>query len=136
VGYAAITAVSGLELALVAILVGYLVGRAVRIGSNGLGGRRCQVLAVALTYLAITGSYFILSFRDPEVSQTLHSPLGVIIMMGIALASPLLGLAGGLGGILGLVIILVGLAQAWRLTARDPRVLAGPYTVGDPAQPA
>src|SRR5712692_7060009 len=34
VGYAVITAVSGLELALVAILVGYLVGRAVRIGTN------------------------------------------------------------------------------------------------------
>ena len=55
--YAIITWVTHMEIALIAILVGYLIGRAVRIGSRGLGGRRCQVIAVTLTYLAITMSY-------------------------------------------------------------------------------
>src|SRR5579863_561356 len=56
-GYAVITMTTGIQLALIAILVGYLVGRAVRIGSGGLGGLRCQIIAVVLTYLAITTSY-------------------------------------------------------------------------------
>src|SRR5437763_714545 len=126
VGYAAITALSGLEIALVAILVGYLVGRAVRIGSSGLGGRRCQVLAVALTYLSITGSYMLLALREPG-AEALRNVGGAVVMMAIALASPLLGLAGGLSGILGLAIIVFGLMQAWRQTARDPRMLTGPF---------
>ena len=130
VGYAAITALSGLEIALVAILVGYLVGRAVRIGSKGLGGRRCQILAVALTYLSITGSYLILALREPG-SDAVRYLGGVVMMLGIALASPFLGLAGGLGGILGLAIIFFGLAQAWRQNAGDPRVLTGPFALGD-----
>ena len=46
-----------IELGLVAILVGYLVGQGVQKGASGRSGRRYQVLAVALTYLAISGSY-------------------------------------------------------------------------------
>src|SRR5262249_37690109 len=52
VGYALLTKATNMQFALAAILVGYLVGRAVRIGSRGLGGRRCQILAVALTYFS------------------------------------------------------------------------------------
>jgi hypothetical protein len=55
--YAIITMATGMELAIAAIAVGYLIGRAVRIGSHGLGGRRCQIIAVILTYLSITTSY-------------------------------------------------------------------------------
>jgi hypothetical protein len=125
-GYAAITALSHLEIALVAILVGYLVGRAVRIGSYGLGGRRSQVLAVALTYFSITGSYLLLALREPG-AEIMRNPGGVVMMTGVALAEPLLGLARGFSGILGLAIIVFGLMQAWRQTARDPRVLTGPF---------
>src|SRR5438128_223914 len=45
------------ELGIVAIGVGLLVGLAVRKGSLGRGGRKFQVLAVALTYVSITSSY-------------------------------------------------------------------------------
>ena len=55
--YFAVAKISGYEIALVGILTGYLVGRAVRQGSRSLGGRRYQVLAVVLTYVAITTSY-------------------------------------------------------------------------------
>lgn len=43
--------------ALVAIVVGFMVGKAIRHGSNGLGGRPQQILAVLLTYFAISTSY-------------------------------------------------------------------------------
>ena len=61
--YAVITIVTGLQLAIASIAVGFLVGRAVRIGSRS-GGRRLQILAVALTYLSITTSYVPLLIKD------------------------------------------------------------------------
>ena len=55
--YYAITAISGYEFGLIAIVVGFGVGTAVRWGSNGRGGKRSQALAMALTYLAIVATY-------------------------------------------------------------------------------
>lgn len=45
------------ELGLIGIVVGLFVGFAVRKGARGLGGAKFQALAMALTYLSITGSY-------------------------------------------------------------------------------
>src|SRR5262249_36159172 len=55
--YATIVWITNFELALMVILVGYVVGKAVLKGSRGLGGRRCQIVAVTLTYFSITTSY-------------------------------------------------------------------------------
>jgi hypothetical protein len=127
-GYAVITLLSGLELALVAILVGYLVGRAVRIGANGVGGRPLQILAVALTYVSITISYVPLILRQVSPGQIAKV---LPLITGLALVSPLMNLRSGVSGILGLVIIGVGLMQAWRQTApRRMLALTGPFTAG------
>jgi len=45
--------VTGFDYALVAIGVAFMVGSAIRKGNGGRGGRRFQILAVALTYFAI-----------------------------------------------------------------------------------
>jgi hypothetical protein len=55
--YYAILAATGYEIGLVAIAVGWLVGRAVHKGSSGVGGWAYQALAVGLTYLAIVSTY-------------------------------------------------------------------------------
>jgi hypothetical protein len=55
--YYAILAMTGYEIGLVAIAVGWLVGRGVQKGSNGAGGWAYQTLAVGLTYLAIVSTY-------------------------------------------------------------------------------
>jgi len=55
--YYAILAVTGYEIGLVAIAVGWLVGRGVQKGSHGTGGWAYQTLAVGLTYLAIVSTY-------------------------------------------------------------------------------
>lgn len=55
--YYAILAVTGYEIGLVAIAVGWLVGRGVQKGSDGRGGWAYQALAVGLTYLAIVSTY-------------------------------------------------------------------------------
>src|SRR5262245_56208751 len=51
--YYAVLAITGYEIALVAIVVGFLVGFGVRWGSGGVGGRGYQFLAAAITYMAI-----------------------------------------------------------------------------------
>jgi len=51
--YFGIAALTGYEFGLVAIVVGVLVGGAVRKGSNGRGGWRYQLLAMFLTYTAV-----------------------------------------------------------------------------------
>ena len=55
--YYAVVALTGYEVGLVAIVVGYIVGVAVRWGSGGSGGRAYQALAVAITYFAIVSTY-------------------------------------------------------------------------------
>lgn len=52
------------ELGIIAILVGYLVGMGVRRGSAGRGGRRYQVAAALITYLSIAGTYAALGARE------------------------------------------------------------------------
>jgi len=115
-----------IELGLVAIGVGYVVGAAVRRGSRGVGGRGFQIMAVILTYLAITMQYV------PDVVSAMH-PEGVAwlfagpLIFGLALAAPFLG---GLSNLIGIVILGVGLWEAWKLTASSASSLKGPFSVG------
>jgi hypothetical protein len=55
--YYAVIAIAHLEIGIVAILIGYMVGYAVRKGARGRGGLRFQVLAVGLTYVSIALAY-------------------------------------------------------------------------------
>ncbi len=70
--YYAIVALTGYEIGLVAIAVGFLVGRAVNRGSHGRGGRSYQTLAVALTYFAIVTTYI------PSIAKAIHDNPSVV----------------------------------------------------------
>jgi hypothetical protein len=59
-----IIAATGYELGLIAIVVGLMVGGAVRKGSGGTGGLSLQLLAVFLTYTSIVSSYTPLLFQE------------------------------------------------------------------------
>jgi hypothetical protein len=52
--YSAFGIITGIEIGYVALAVGWLVGIAIKKGSNGMGGRRYQIAAVALTYAAVS----------------------------------------------------------------------------------
>ena len=81
---------------------------------------------VILTYLAITMQYV------PDVVSAMH-PEGVAwlfagpLIFGLALAAPFLG---GLSNLIGIVILGVGLWEAWKLTASSASSLKGPFSVG------
>lgn len=68
--YFTVLAVTGLEIGLIAIAVGWLVGLGVSRGSRGRGGRRYQLLAVLLAYLAIDATYFGYLVKESIGAQT------------------------------------------------------------------
>jgi hypothetical protein len=52
--YAAVGIVTGLMIGYVSLAVGYVVGKAMMKGSDGVGGRRYQITAALLTYSAVS----------------------------------------------------------------------------------
>ena len=74
--YSAFGIITGIEIGYVALAVGWLVGTAVKKGSNGVGGRRYQIAAVALTYAAVSlsaiplGISYMMKEKKPAVATT------------------------------------------------------------------
>lgn len=119
--YYAILALTGYEIGLVAIAVGFLVGKAVNRGSGERGGPAYQALAIGLTYLAIVSTYIPLSLRSvPNASD-------IPALLVLAVAAPVLA---GFRNIIGMLIIAFALFEAWRLNARVQLAVTGPYRVG------
>jgi hypothetical protein len=55
--YAGFVIVTGIEIGFVSLAVGWLVGKAIMMGSGGVGGRRYQIAAVLLTYAAVSMAF-------------------------------------------------------------------------------
>jgi hypothetical protein len=147
--YAAVAIVLKAEIGLIAILVGWMVGKAIRHASYGYGGRRQQILAVLLTYFAITTSYIpVILYQDARVAQTINASVsssapanarprvsfGIVVLFFLVLTAvaPFLSLTSGVSAWISLFIIFIGLQYAWKLTARREIVLTGPYSVEAP----
>jgi hypothetical protein len=154
----ALISLTGFQFSIVAILVGYMVGKAMMRATHGRSSRACQVMAVVLTYGAITTSYLPMMIstamkehkaggkkaaasdiqdakRRPRNPGAAAAGLGVAIvfLIGFSMVLPFLMLASSpLAGLINLVIIFIGLRSAWRLTKPFGTPLLGPYT-GAPA---
>lgn len=162
--YYGVLALTGYEFGLIAIVVGLLVGAAVRKGSGGRGGWKYQALAMFLTYTSIVSSYVPLIIRElqkqpqavmqsgdtatttlpaidsaalmasldsasgpaAEPSGPSNPALAILLAIGLIYALPFLA---GLENILGLVIIAIGLYEAWKLNRRVDLKIAGPFKV-------
>lgn len=142
--YAVVTMATGYQLSLISILIGFMVGKAVHRGTQGRGGPRYQVLAVVLTYFAITTSYvpqMLIGVKPGDGKETITSPAPpeasvfrtartITVLTGFALIAPIVILVRSPGrGILHALIILFGLLQAWRQTRGNTLPLTGPYRV-------
>jgi cytochrome b561 len=57
--------------------------------------------------------------------------VGMLTLLG--LASPFLAMADPMHGIIGLIILLVGMRIAWRLTSAKPLDISGPIPLVDRA---
>jgi hypothetical protein len=149
--YATVAIATGMEIGLIAILVGVMVGKSIRRASGGSGGRPQQILAVALTYFAITTSYIPVIIWDvahkskieasptagggastqPSSEQPMSIGKAILYLLAIGAAAPFLSLTDGFSGLISLFIIFIGLRQAWKLTGRSEILLMGPYQAAD-----
>jgi hypothetical protein len=143
VGFALAT---GLIAGLVSLAVGYIVGRAILMGSGGVGGRRYQIAAVLLTYIAVSLAAVPIAVSQhmkqrsaqaqSRISASNSSTVSVSKALGtlalIGLVSPFLGLSNPMQGIIGLIILFVGIRIAWRMTGARPVSIRGP--INDPIQ--
>lgn len=76
--YYGVAALTEHEYAIVALVVGLLVGGAVRWGSEGRGGWYYQLMAIVMTYVAIAASYSVFAVQaiiDHEHQKTHHSSI-------------------------------------------------------------
>ncbi len=150
--YYGVLALTGYEFGLIAVVVGFMVGRAVHWGSSGWGGFKYQALAVALTYLAIVSCYVPAIVQGlqqasqqqekaaavepaaptapgvPPTASQVAMFFGVFAL--IVLASPFLA---GFENIIGWLIIGFALFEAWKINRSVEVTVTGPYEVA-PAQ--
>lgn len=59
--------------------------------------------------------------------------LAAVFLLALAFAAPFLG---GLENIMGLIIIAIGLYEAWKINRAAPLVITGPYRLASTAPPA
>jgi len=79
--YSGFTIITGIEIGYVSLAVGWLIAKAIKLGSRGIGGRRYQFAAVALTYAAVSMAAIPIYFsqankdeaRKPAQTQTAPS---------------------------------------------------------------
>src|SRR5262249_24494497 len=152
--YYAVIAIANLQIGYIAILIGYMVGYAVRKGARSCGGRRFQILAVALTYFAICLAYTPIAVQQmvkadratakpvamggaaatPPANPELTAPRLLLALLALSLfvlALPVLVVWGSFpSGLISALIIFIGLRQSWKMTAAPRIAVLGPFRVG------
>ncbi len=145
--YVIFALVTGLVIGWISVAVGFIVGKAMNLGSRGVGGRRYQLAAVLLTYLAVSMSAVPIAIHqmrlrhqaqaqssDTAAAHANHmnvaKAIGVLALLGVA--SPLLDLQNPVHGLIGLVILFVGIRFAWRFTAGRSIRVSGPHVPAAP----
>lgn len=115
-----------INLALVTILIGWMVGKMVRKGSGDRGGWRYQILAVVLTYLATAAAFTAFIFQTGEVAPQINP-----FLLLSALAFPI---TYGIESPISLLITGFGLWQAFSMTKGVKIDITGPHQLaGSPA---
>ncbi|MCY1040645.1 hypothetical protein OV208_04865 [Corallococcus sp. bb12-1] len=134
---------TGYNIGLIAVLVGWMVGTAVFKGSDGRGGAGYQVLAILLTYLSVAGSLAPDVYKEltaqpveaaageaPTDEEALSSSGNVVLAGVISVAAPVLvGINSPLSGL----IYGFALYEAWRRNKRAELNIAGPFRLAEAA---
>jgi hypothetical protein len=118
------------EVGLIAIFVGMGVGKAVRAGAGFDNKKRYRALAALLAYVSITATYI------PEVLEFIEqsSVFAWVVAFFAALIAPVVMLA-SFDNLIGIVILGIGVYEAWKLSAAPAISVQGPFTL-EAAAPA
>jgi hypothetical protein len=125
--WGAISAATGYNLGLVAVLVGWLVGTAVRKGAKERRGVGLGIMAMVLVYLSVGTSelaYFFMSGHlKGDISALLSNPRLLLLIVRV----PVLEAMGG--DIIGVAINSFAIWQAWKMTRPIKLPFTGPHTI-------
>jgi hypothetical protein len=135
--YYGIRALTGYDLALITIVLGIIVGLAVRRGAGGSPSPIYRVMAVALTWTAMCSTYapMVAEGMGPDGSDGgpgLTGPALWIASVLFSLAVPFFMIREV--EVLGIIIFAFGLWEAWRLSAPRPFLVEGPFVLAQPAE--
>jgi len=109
--------------------VGYVIGKAMRTGSGGIGGRRYQVTAAVLTYAAV-----VIASSAAMLGRVEDVPVWVLPFLTLR---PVIDLFIGQADMaaLRIMIAFLGIRWAWALTAGAPWRISGPHPLDEAMQP-
>jgi len=157
--YYGVRALTGYEIGFVAIIVGFLVGGAVRWGTKGRGGRGYQVLAVFLTYMSISSTYLPMIFKTVEENRKKDGKTAAVqtvrpgtvkaaapqaakkaeetltagdFLLGIGALFVIAAAGPILAGMHSPILLLIvgfGLWEAWKINRRRGLTIAGPLEI-------
>jgi hypothetical protein len=125
--YATFTILTGIILGYVSLAVGWIVGKSIRMGSNNMAGRRYQIAAVILTYLAVSLAAIPIALRNYHLGPLTGQQLLNLALWGIA--SPFLEFSRvSFGALISLFILAIGMRIAWQITgAPSLPPVGGPF---------
>lgn len=127
--YWAVIRFANLEIGLVAILSGWMIGKALRNGAGGRGGVVLQSTGAALVYISVAMAYFPFIY---EAGSRAGDPLGAIV--AASLLQPVRSVFdSGASGLISALIIGFGMMQAWQQAKQHPVIFEGPFQVGGAA---
>jgi len=123
--YGLFIGITHINIGYLAILVAYLIAKAMTTGSHGQGGRTYQITAVLLTYAAVAAA-------NAGVWLWLNSRAGVHASFVEAavngLLYPVLRFRYSMfSGLIGLFILFIGMRAAWRMTSGIPGAVRHPF---------
>lgn len=72
--YSAFGIMTGLMIGYISLAVGYIVGKAIKMGSGGMGGRRYQIAAAVLTYAAVSMAAIPIAISQAVKKETQKRP--------------------------------------------------------------
>ena len=134
--YSAVTFATGWTFGYFALVVGWIVGKAVMTGARAVGGFRIQLVAASFTYAAITLNalprFLYAAYSEPE--NLLNSPANWLALLGkvviTGLATPFRRYeTDPFSVVVGLLIIFLAIAIAWQLTRLKTLVVGGPFSI-------
>jgi hypothetical protein len=157
--YYGVREATNIEFGLISIVVGLMIGKAVKKGCNARGGWFYQALAIFLTYTAIVLTYIppmVKAISDRAAKQAAaakpeqpaqpaqaadaagdvgarpHVSISEVLvalafLLGFAYAVPILI---GFHSPMSLLIVGIGLYEAWVINRRIPLIMNGPFQLG------
>jgi len=124
-------ALTHINIGYLALVVAWLVAKAMTIGSRGQGGIAYQVSAVVLTYLSVSAAHSGLIYWQVRTEQHLSIPFNLhnlLILAKLGLIFPYTRFQdSGVSALIGLFILFIGMRAAWRMTSGIPGAVRHPF---------